>query len=551
MVNNDHRETLPPRYARMNPRPICSHCHKFMAVVKTTKVHLIGRDGNYIVYVEYYRCKHAGCPGCKVKWIRAPNPYAGMNMIYDYEVQAEICQMRWKEHATYEEIVDRINKRFGIDLDKTVVELITKTYEIGCSREYRQQYLDDIDERGGIMLCIDVMEPLQGQDGFLVAYDAWSKLTFGSYRMPNNKQATYERFLTHVKDRIANEIGAAILGIISDALPAEREAIANVFPGIPQCLCHYHFFNLVLKTAKQLDSKVVTQLREELRKLYDLRQYQLRVHAKNVDASQYAHLSKFLDPLVELSNWRRKPNDPCLVGIELNSRIHDIFARLCELQALIDLGRIRHFPALDTRVVNRMVPKLFEILSGVELDISVLLKVRGHLEPLVDILDEAETSAEDGIQKMQQYCDNLRLVLDTLPEVDVEYQFIEALLKFFDTKGELLFNYRNILHGPTTNNDLELRFKQLKHLIRRIIGHAAAKHYLMMHGERIFYVNPEENFDQIVEILRNTDQLVAHNQIRLDRLSNNRLGLIIHDEIRWSRVLDDLDQYLTELESFQ
>ena len=69
--------------------------------------------------------------------------------------------------------------------------------------------------------------------------------------------------------------------------------IENIFPGVPHCLCHYHFFRLVLKAAKNLDSNVVTQIREELRKMYDLKQFSFKVQINAVEASQYAKLAKF------------------------------------------------------------------------------------------------------------------------------------------------------------------------------------------------------------------------------------------------------------------
>ena len=166
---------------------------------------------------------------------------------------------------------------------------------------------------------------------------------------------------------------------------------------------------------------------------------------------------------------------------------------------------------------------------------------------MVEILDEWEVSAEEGLLRMKVFCQELQPLSKSLSIDSHEYIFLEALLKFIDTKGELLFNYRNINGAPSTNNDLELRFKQMKHLLRRTIGHSAAKYYLMMHGERIFYVNPQESFDQIVQILRNMDQAAARDQIRNDRQSQDRLSLVIHDDVRWKFVLDSLNIYLTKL----
>ena len=41
----------------------------------------------------------------------------------------------------------------------------------------------------------------------------------------------------------------------------------------------------------------------------------------------------------------------------------------------------------------------------------------------------------------------------------------------------------------------------------------------------------------------------ARKQIRLDRRSADRIGLVMHDDIRWQVLIKSLDQYLTEMES--
>ena len=293
---------------------------------------------------------------------------------------------------------------------------------------------------------------------------------------------------------------------------------------------------------------MVTQIREELRKMYDLKQFSFKVQINAVEASQYAKLARFLEPLVELSNWRRKPKDPCFIGIELVDRITDILIRLNTLQTKVQEGKIP-FSKRDTKVLHRITEKVQTILNQELSAVEELKRIRNHLTSIVKVMDEPNVTAFEGLKNMQQICETLRPSLISLPPSGVEAQFITALLKFVDTKGTLLFNYRKIQGGPTTNNDLELRFKQLKHFLRRTIGQAAAKEYLMMHGERIFYVNPKESEDQILEILRAMDQTEARKQIRLDRRSADRIGLVMHDDIRWQVLIKSLDQYLTEMES--
>ena len=250
--------------------------------------------------------------------------------------------------------------------------------------------------------------------------------------------------------------------------------------------------------------------------------------------------------MLELGNWRRKPNDPCFIGLELHSRIVDITSRLQRLQDGIAAGKVL-FSSRETKVLNRVLGIFEETLATLRPLVEDLGAIRGHIAGMVAILDEWEASAEHGLSRMRKFCANLRLFLNETPQHSHERLFLEALFKFIETKGDLLFNYREISGAPTTNNDLELRFKQIKHLLRRTIGHAAAKYYLMMHGERIFYVNPQEPIEQILQILRNMDQTSARNQIKDERQSQDRLALVIHDDVRWRIVIDSLERYMIQL----
>ncbi|MHA1732180.1 MAG: hypothetical protein ACTSU5_09555, partial [Promethearchaeota archaeon] len=113
---------------------------------------------------------------------------------------------------------------------------------------------------GGVVLTIDGMAPLRGRQGLHVAYDYFTGQTLGAKKLPNQRQDTIAEFLQTIEKRLEAELGVPVLAVVSDALPSQRLAIERVFPGVPHCLCHFHFFNLVLLAPKALDSHVVTQV---------------------------------------------------------------------------------------------------------------------------------------------------------------------------------------------------------------------------------------------------------------------------------------------------
>ncbi len=98
-----------------------------------------------------------------------------------------------------------------------------------------------------------------------------------------------------------------------------------------------------------------------------------------------------------------------------------------------------------------------------------------------------------------------------------------------ETKGELLFNYKQIEGAPKTNNLHELSFKQLKHFLRKIIGFRTVKFYLLSHGEYIIFIDPKESFEGILEILKNMDFKKARELIRSEYTSRDSIRFVMHD----------------------
>lgn len=531
----------------INPNPLCSACNKPMAITKRKQVIQIGLDSTYITSIPTYTCHHRYCSDYLGTRIIAKNLYSAPRMAYDYRVQTQVVYIRWHEHATYKEVIDRLDERYEIKIDRTAIETILKTYEIACSKAYKATTIEKIKSNGGVLICIDVVEPLKGRKGILVAYEYYTGITLGSKRLPNGKQETYEKFLKNLKNRIDSEFGVPILGIISDALPTQRKAIAAALSDVPHCLCHYHFYALVLKDAKQVDSGIVKSLRSKLRSYYYLKQYSSKKVENTLSNSQYEALIPFFEPLEELSNWKRKPKDPCFTGLELCDRITTLTDKMCILLNKIQAGNI-HIPKNSIKVLIKMISFFEESIQEIKSEIDQLTEIHRYLHDLVSILAIINGNASQGLKRLLNYVDDLQLDSVDYNDKEIVGNFVKQLGKFVNTKGKLLFNYRTIPNAPTTNNFQELKFKQLKHYLRRAIGHKAAKAYFVSHGEHITYVNTDETPDSIIEILKNCNQSEFRKLIRDNRRSMDAWNLVIHDRIKWEKKMNDIDLYIQNLE---
>ena len=388
------------------------------------------------------------------------------------------------------------------------------------------------------------MKPLKGNSPLYTAQDEFTGLKIHAGRLTGESIVQIEDFLTVAKERIETELGVKVIGVISDAHPHQRKAIAKVFPKALHCLCHFHFYKYVFKAPKDLDRHLMTQTRKYLRGLYYLNKEKIYANQGKHWVPQFAFTGEIMSVLRGLSNWKKRPKDPFFVGAELFSRLTDVFRLLGTFINEIEAAG-KHFE--DERVLRGLYLKIKEFIGANQDTKRELETVKAYLSEIKGILDDGEASAENALELLEGYCKKLAPLRLRKECGNVEAQFIEELTKYVETKGELLFNYKRIEGAPKTNNLHELSFKQLKHFLRKIIGFRTAKSYLLSHGEHIIFVNPEESFEEIVKILRGMDFKKARKLIRSERTSRDSIRFVIHDMTRWNSKLQDLEQKAKEL----
>lgn len=526
-------------------RPICKYCKNPMKIIKTYIIGpIVGLSENYNVQKRSYRCGKALCPGEEERPIKPKNTIYPPRSDYDYEVHAKVAEFRWKGKLTYEEIIDAMEKDFGIVLNLATTERILKTYEIGCSQKYKPEFIEKIRANGGVLLTIDGMKPLKGNPPLYTTRDEFTGLSIHSKRLTSESTIQIKEYLIATKQRIETELGVKVIGIISDAHPKQRKAIAEVFPGIPHCLCHYHFYQYVFKAPKDFDSNLMTQTRKFLRGLYYLNKEKVYANQGKHWEPKFTFTKEILDILRSLSNWKSRPKDPYFVGAELFSRLTDVCDLLEEFIAKIDAAG-KQFE--DEKVIRGVYLKIKEFIKANQDKKRELEAIKAYLSEIKAILDDEEASAENALELLEGYCKKLAKLPLRKDCGLVEAQFIEKLTKYVETKGKLLFNYKQIEGAPKTNNLHELSFKQLKHFLRKIIGFRTAKFYLLSHGEYIIFVDPLERFEGILEIFKNMDYKKARELIRSERTSRDSIRFVMHDLIKWNSKLQDLKQKANEL----
>ncbi len=195
-----------------------------------------------------------------------------------------------------------------------------------------------------------------------------------------------------------------MIGVISDALPNQRKAIAEVFPEAFHCLCHYHFYNYVFKAPKDLNINLMAQTRKFLRSLYYLNKEKIYANQGKHWGPKLSFTKEILILLRSLSNGKPRPKDPFLVGAELFSRLTDIYFLLQEFITAIDATG-KYFE--DDRVVRGVYLKIKEFIEVNKSNIRELEKIKSYLLEIKDILNDDEISAEIALEFLERYCKRL------------------------------------------------------------------------------------------------------------------------------------------------
>ncbi len=528
-----------------NERPICKYCQNPMKIVSSSIVGpIVGLTENYDVQKRYYRCGKALCDGGDEMPTQPINDLHPPKSDFDYEVYAKVAEFRWARKLTYEEIIVQMEKDFGIILNLATVERMLKTNEIGCSQKYKPRYVEKIRENGGVLLTVDGMKPLKGNSPLYTVRDEFTGLKIHAKRLTSESTKQIKEILIVAEQRIETELGVRVIGIMSDAHPKQRKAIAEVFSEAPHCLCHYHFYEYVFKAPKDLDSNLMAQTRKFLRGLYYLNKEKLYTNQGKHWEPKFSFTKKLLKILRNLSNWKPRPKDPMFLGAELLSRLIDILDLLGDFLAKIEAVEK---PFDDEKIIRGLYLKIKEYVHANQDKKQELETIKSYLTEIKTILDDERATADTGLGLLENYCKKLSVLHLRSNCGLVEAHFIEDLTKYVETKGELLFNYKRIEGAPKTNNLHELSFKQLKHFLRKIIGFRAAKSFLLSHGEHIIFVDTNEPYEGILSILKNMDYTKARKLIRSERTSRDSIRFIMHDLEKWKLKLRDLKQNASDL----
>jgi hypothetical protein len=182
---------------------------------------------------------------------------------FGLDVIVFVGQQRFEAHRTVGEIHQALRDK-GVPISERRVSDYVGEYEVllKCAHGAKlDAYREAITANGGVVLAIDGVQPQKGKPTLYIFRDVLSGARFHAVSLWHNDT---DSLVTEMKvvDRLLQELGAPLKGIVSDSQDSIRLGVAQVWPDVPHQLCHLHFLKAVQKPVYDEDSFLSKELKK-------------------------------------------------------------------------------------------------------------------------------------------------------------------------------------------------------------------------------------------------------------------------------------------------
>lgn len=379
-------------------KEFCPQCHTRLKVYRT--------DTRKIYLLDIGQCKahrtFMHCPDCESIFPsedfekRVP-PYANVG----YDVMALAGRLILCEHHTIKETVLELKKR-NVHISSSQVACLAERFIVYLSILHQQStslLKRHILEKGGYILHVD--GTCDGNSPHLIsAIDEVSNFVLANVKVPGESKDQLVGFLHQIKVQYGQP-----LAVSSDMGRGLLTSIAEVFPGVPHFICHFHFLRDVGKDLMEKDYALVRKKLKSYKISAKLRyrmRYEFGDNLKNIHVGEIDQIAQGLEPI--------------------NLKDTAALKKLCHVLLLWVLDGKKHgggfgfpFDRPHTEFYRRL-HLLWEQLSNLQHKcitnkpvFKCITRVLGDLSPLVN--DRQGMTAFQGLTKKQRVFDNLREAL--------------------------------------------------------------------------------------------------------------------------------------------
>jgi endonuclease III-like uncharacterized protein len=221
------------------------------------------------------------------KPMRLPLPY----FTFGLDSVLLVGRLHLGQHQTVDEVHKELLERLrplGVSISRREILYLFEAYctllRESLEAKDDQQWLDEVNKHGGIIVSVDGIQPEKGNETVYVVRDALSGRVLAAENVTSSETEVIKARLSPVV-ALVGERKVKVLGTITDAEVCELLAVQQLWPEVPHQMCQFHVLRDAGQQAYAADKKVKTAMREPL---------QPKVRASGVAAQKLARLKAIL-----------------------------------------------------------------------------------------------------------------------------------------------------------------------------------------------------------------------------------------------------------------
>jgi len=316
----------------------CPECGKSLKrAITVTERTVVTLSGVIQLIHGGYRCLNQEC-GAKGRTYRsaAADALALPRMTFGLDIVLLAGHLRLGEHKTLDEVHEELCERLGtlgVSISRREVMNLFDDFSalLRAASDSKQdkEWLKEVEKNKGIIVSIDGIKPDGGNETIYLVRDALTGRLLNAENVRDNGVSQLKQVLAPVV-----ALGIPVLGTISDAQESEVMALSQLWPDVPHQTCQFHALREASKPGFKEDSKLRSQMREDLMpKVRDIRKQigRQKEQVSEAEAKQLEVLDTYaLGVQTAITRSGKLPFD--YAGVEASEALDDIALSLEQLE---------------------------------------------------------------------------------------------------------------------------------------------------------------------------------------------------------------------------
>lgn len=222
----------PPQIRFQTEAPVCA-CGGALLVQKSRRKDVVSMFGPFAARETVLFCSECGTIYYS-EGLRAIVP-RGCNVGYD--VLLFVGRALFQRHRTVQETLSELAER-NVHISASEVNHLGRRFILLLAQAHRRavpRIREEMTLSGGYILHLDAMHA-GGAPVLMSGVDGLSRIVLGNVKLPGESAESIRPFLENLKKRFGVPVGC-----VHDMGPGICNAVAKVFGGVPDFICHFHF----------------------------------------------------------------------------------------------------------------------------------------------------------------------------------------------------------------------------------------------------------------------------------------------------------------------